>query len=68
MHDTGMANSFLILQAQSMGIHGHFMAGIDKAKLAELLQLSPVEEAVCGIALATRTMPSSSMSPIAAVS
>ena len=51
LHDTGMANAFLMLQATQMGIYGHIMAGYDPAKLRETFQLSEDEEDVCIIAL-----------------
>lgn len=51
MHDTGMANAFLMLQATSMGIYGHIMAGYDPIKLKETLSPADDEEAVCIIAL-----------------
>lgn len=37
MHDLGMANAHLLLQATSKGIYGHLMGGFDKEKLAENL-------------------------------
>lgn len=43
LHDAGMLNAFMLLQAQSMGLYGHVMAGFDKHRLAELLDL-PVSE------------------------
>ncbi|WP_276482798.1 nitroreductase family protein [Paraflavitalea pollutisoli] len=51
LHDAGMFNSFMLLQAHSMGISGHLMAGFDKAKLAELLGLPATDETVSVIAL-----------------
>ncbi|MBC7775098.1 MAG: nitroreductase family protein [Phycisphaerae bacterium] len=51
MHDTGMANAFLILQATDMGIYGHIMAGYDPVKLRETFHLSDDEEDLCVIAL-----------------
>ncbi len=51
MHDTGMANAHLMLQATQMNIYGHIMAGYDPAKLRETFQLSEDEEDVCVIAL-----------------
>jgi nitroreductase len=51
MHDAGMFHSFLLLQAHTMNISGHIMAGIDKNKLAELLQLPANEEVISVIAL-----------------
>ena len=51
MHDAGMFHSFMLLQAQSMNISGHVMAGFDKHKLADLLDLPVTEEVVSVIAL-----------------
>jgi len=50
-HDAGMFHSFMLLQAQSMNIYGHIMAGFDKHKLAALLQVPATEEVVSVIAL-----------------
>jgi nitroreductase len=51
LHDTGMANAFLMLQATEMHIFGHIMAGFDPDKLRESFQLDDDETAVCIIAL-----------------
>jgi nitroreductase len=51
LHDTGMANAFLMLQATEMQIFGHIMAGFDPEKLRESFQLGDEETAVCIIAL-----------------
>lgn len=52
MHDLGAANATLMLQATAMGIHGHPMAGSDKAKAIEMLNLdSEKMEPVAFIAL-----------------
>jgi nitroreductase len=51
IHDLGMANAQLFLQALSMNIYGHPMAGFDKGKLSSLLKLNDQQEAVCMIAL-----------------
>jgi nitroreductase len=51
IHDLGMANSQLFLQATAMNIYGHPMAGFDKAKLSDFLHLNDQQEAVCMIAL-----------------
>ncbi|AXY73426.1 nitroreductase [Paraflavitalea soli] len=51
MHDAGMFHSFMLLQAQSMDISGHLMAGFDKHKLADLLDLPVTEEVVSVMAL-----------------
>ena len=32
LHDVGMANSHLILEATALGLHGHFMGGFDAGK------------------------------------
>jgi nitroreductase len=50
-HDTGMANAQLFLQAISMNIYSHPMAGFDKEMLREALQLNEDQETVCMIAL-----------------
>jgi nitroreductase len=51
LHDTGMANAFLMLQATEMQIYGHIMAGYDPEKLQNTYLLADDEEAVCIIAL-----------------
>lgn len=51
MHDVGMANAFLLLQATEMEIYGHIMGGYDPVKLRETYALTNDEEAVCIIAL-----------------
>jgi nitroreductase len=51
VHDLGMANAHLFLQATSMGLYGHPMAGFDKVKLSETLELSDDQAPVCIIAL-----------------
>lgn len=51
LHDTGMANAFLMLQATEMNIFGHIMAGYDPDKLHETYAFADDEEAVCIIAL-----------------
>ncbi len=50
-HDTGMANAHIFLQAVSMGIYGHPMAGFDKDKLKGVLELNEHQESICMIAL-----------------
>ncbi len=50
-HDTGMANAHLLLQAVSIDIYAHPMAGFDMDKLRELLALDGQHEPVCMIAL-----------------
>lgn len=39
MHDLGMANAQLLLQATSLDIYGHLMAGFDAGKIRETLNL-----------------------------
>ncbi len=51
MHDTGMANALLMLQATEMGIYGHMMGGYNSEKLREIFQLEEDEIDVCIIAL-----------------
>lgn len=51
LHDTGMANAFLMLQATQMGIYGHIMGGYNPTKLREMFELTDEEEDVCIIAL-----------------
>jgi nitroreductase len=51
LHDAGMFHSFMLLQAQSMDIYGHLMAGFDKHRLATLLNLPANEEIVSVMAL-----------------
>lgn len=46
LHDIGMFHSFMLLQAQSMNVYGHLMAGFDKHKLAAELGLPTSEDAV----------------------
>ena len=50
-HDLGLSNATLLLQARSMDIFGHAMAGFDKNKTAEALNLDENRAAVCVIAL-----------------
>lgn len=51
MHDLGMANAQLLLQALSMNIYGHLMAGFDREKLIADLSLTTDQDPVCVIAL-----------------
>jgi len=51
MHDTGMANAFLVLQATGMDIYSHIMGGYDPQKVRETYRFDEDEEAVCIIAL-----------------
>lgn len=50
-HDLGMANAHLLLQARSMDIYSHPMAGFDKIKLRETLNIEEILDPVCIIAL-----------------
>jgi nitroreductase len=51
LHDLGMANAHLLLQASVLDIYGHIMAGFDKAKISEILGLTDTQEPVTVIAL-----------------
>jgi nitroreductase len=57
LHDTGMANSFLVLQAHSMGISTHLMGGFSKPNVTEALKLDAHEEPVVVMALGYRDAP-----------
>lgn len=46
-HDVGMANAQLLLQATSLNIFGHLMAGFDAEKLKTLLELGDNISPVC---------------------
>jgi len=50
-HDTGIATGFLMLQAASLGILAHGMAGFDAAKARELYAIPESHEAVAAIGL-----------------
>lgn len=51
MHDCGLANENMLLQATSMGIYCHPMAGFIMETTNEKLGLAEDEEAVCFIAI-----------------
>jgi nitroreductase len=51
IHDLGMANAHLLLQASYLGIYSHMMGGFDKPKISEVLGLTDKQEAVAVIAL-----------------
>ncbi|HEY8401736.1 MAG TPA: nitroreductase family protein [Cytophagaceae bacterium] len=51
MHDTGMANQNLLLQALDLGIYGHVMGGFDKQKAIDTLGLTNDYKPICMIAL-----------------
>ncbi len=46
-HDLGMANAQLLLQAVYRDIYGHLMAGFDKEKLQNHLNIGDDMEAIC---------------------
>jgi nitroreductase len=50
-HDTGIATGFLMLQAASLGILAHGMAGFDAAKARELYAIPESHEAVAALGL-----------------
>jgi nitroreductase len=39
LHDLGLANGNLILEATALGLHGHFMGGFDRVKAQETFRL-----------------------------
>ena len=52
LHDVGLANSNLLLQAASMDIYGHLMGGFDRTKANEQLGLTDgKQEIACFLAL-----------------
>lgn len=51
LHDLGMANATLLLQARALDIFGHPMGGFDRVKAAEILNLDEDRMPVCVIAL-----------------
>lgn len=51
LHDLGMANAHLLLQASALNVYSHVMAGFDKAKISETLGLTEDQQAVAVIAL-----------------
>lgn len=46
-HDLGMANAQLLLQAVHRDIYGHLMAGFDREKIAQLLNLEEDSSPLC---------------------
>ena len=50
-HDLGMANALLLLQATSMNIYAHPMAGFDKSKIIESFGLTDLQKPMLVIAL-----------------
>ncbi|HSZ71435.1 MAG TPA: nitroreductase family protein [Cytophagaceae bacterium] len=57
MHDVGMANANLLLQAVSMNIYGHPMGGFDLEKLHAVLNLKEDQDIACVIALGYLDIP-----------
>jgi nitroreductase len=51
LHDLGLANANILLQATALNIHAHVMGGFDPEKLREALNLSAEQKPVCVIAL-----------------
>lgn len=51
LHDTGSANTTMLLQAASMDIYGHMMAGFQMDKTIEAFELPDDVEPCCFIAL-----------------
>jgi nitroreductase len=51
LHDLGMANATLLLQARTLDIFGHPMGGFDRVKATEILNLDENRVPVCVIAL-----------------
>lgn len=51
LHDLGMANAHLLLQASALDIFSHVMGGFDRAEISETLNLSENQQAVTVIAL-----------------
>ncbi|MBT9393448.1 nitroreductase family protein [Hymenobacter sp. NST-14] len=51
LHDLGLANGNLILEATALGLHGHFMGGFDAAKTREAFQIPDSLQPVVMIAL-----------------
>ena len=62
-HDLGLANTNILLQATSMGIYCHPMAGFDKAKLKQTFQIGEDQNPVCIIALGYLDSPESLEEP-----
>ncbi|AII51347.1 nitroreductase family protein [Hymenobacter sp. APR13] len=51
LHDLGMANANLILEATALGLHGHFMAGFDANKAREAFRIPESLQPVAMLAL-----------------
>ncbi|MBP7514644.1 MAG: nitroreductase family protein [Flavobacteriales bacterium] len=58
LHDLGLANAQLLMQATSMGIFGHLMGGFDHGGAQQELGLDPAKEDLfCILALGRLTSP-----------
>ncbi|MDB5255939.1 MAG: nitroreductase [Chitinophagaceae bacterium] len=64
MHDVGMANANLLLQALSLNIYGHLLGGFDIEKLTADLGLTTDQEPVCMIALGFLDVPEKLEEPL----
>ena len=51
LHDLGLANGNLILEATALGLHGHFMGGFDRAKATAAFELPDTLQPAVMIAL-----------------
>ncbi|MEO6684826.1 MAG: nitroreductase family protein [Dyadobacter sp.] len=51
LHDLGMANAHLLLQASALNIYSHMMGGFDRAKISETLGLTENQSPLAVIAL-----------------
>ncbi|SNR86779.1 MULTISPECIES: nitroreductase family protein [Hymenobacter] len=51
LHDLGLANANLILEATALGLHGHFMGGFDAEKTRAAFQIPATLQPVSFIAL-----------------
>lgn len=63
LHDTGMANQNLLLQATAMNVYGHIMGGFDKQKAIDDFGLTDDYAPVCMIALGYLDEPESLEEP-----
>lgn len=64
MHDTGMANAQLLLQAAYRDIYGHAMAGFDSDQIIDFLDLEDDRSPVCMLALGYLGQPESLPEPL----
>jgi nitroreductase len=51
MHDVGMANANLVMQATSMGIYCHILGGYDRVRTDDAFGITEDKEVVCFISL-----------------